>query len=360
MSGFLGELGKKLAERWVSLLVLPGAMYLAVACVATVLGHRHALDPVLLADRVTVWAASPAAAGVGGQLVLLAAVLAAAAGAGLVAQALGSAVERLVLAADWRTWPSPLRKLAEVRVNSRHRRWMEAHPAYCELRDRAEKDLRAGRPVDDEHRAELRAAHHRLVRISLEAPDRPTWSGDRIHAVDVRLDRDLYVHLPTIWPHLWLCLPDTARTEITTARAALAGATTLGGWALLYLPLAWWWWPAALISAVLAAIAWRRTRTTAEVYALLLEAVTRLHLKELAEHLGIDPKDKTPTALGQSVTHRLHSQPPPPPALPEPAPAERRGPSARPDTSPPTPAIPEADRLPADPIKAEETQTLND
>ncbi len=50
-----------------------------------------------------------------------------------------------------------------------------------------------------------------MLRIATEAPDRPTWSGDRIHAVTVCLERDLHLDLPLVWPHLWLTLRENCR-----------------------------------------------------------------------------------------------------------------------------------------------------
>ena len=97
MSGLLGEIGKKLAERWLSMLVLPGTLYLAVAAAAGALGHTHALDVGRLAAEITRQAKSPAAASAGGQAVLFAAVLAGAAAAGVVVQALGVVIERVSL-----------------------------------------------------------------------------------------------------------------------------------------------------------------------------------------------------------------------------------------------------------------------
>ena len=44
MNAFLGELGRRLAERWVTLLLLPGALFVAAVTVASVLGHGRALD----------------------------------------------------------------------------------------------------------------------------------------------------------------------------------------------------------------------------------------------------------------------------------------------------------------------------
>jgi hypothetical protein len=68
-----------------------------------------------------------------------------------------------------------------------------------------------------------------MQRVAAEEPDRPTCSGHRIQAVTVRLERDHHLDLPVRWPHLWLILPETTRTEITTAEQALTRATTLGG-----------------------------------------------------------------------------------------------------------------------------------
>ncbi|WP_141575738.1 hypothetical protein [Actinomadura sp. WMMA1423] len=313
MSGFLNELGKKLAERWLSLLVLPGALYLAVATTAYTLGWAHAGDLHRLITILTTWAKTPPATTVGGQVVLVAGVLAASAAVGLAAQALGSVTERLALAAGWQAWWRPLRGLAEKRVTSRRNDWNSAHSDYHRLYDQARQAHQAGTQPNPNQREQRHAAYRALTRIALEEPERPTWTGDRIHAVTLRLRRDLNLDLPTVWPSLWLHLPDTTRTEITTARQALTTATTLTGWALLYAPLTWWWWPAALIAAGTALTAWRRTRTTTDIYARLLEATARLHTRTLSEHLGIDTTDATLPALGNTLTHHLHTQLPPPP-----------------------------------------------
>ena len=311
MGGFLGELGKKLAERWLSLLVLPGTLYLAVVAAAYALGQRHALDVPYLISRITTWAKTPAANSIAGQVIVLAAVLAAAAGAGLAAQALGSAVEHLTLAAGWRGWPWPLRTLADKLADSRRGRWTAAHDRYHQLKDQAEKARHdSGQRPDPAARY---AAYRAWMRISLEEPDRPTWCGDRINATSIRLSRDLNINLPDLWPVLWLHLPDQARAEITNARADLSRATTLAGWAVLYAPLTGWWWPASLVTTTLALTAWRRTRTATDTYAHLLEAATRLYLTTLASQLGLPPDDLSPPALGATITHQRLPTPPPTP-----------------------------------------------
>lgn len=44
MSGFLTELGTKIADRWMTLLVLPGLLWTAALAAALRLGQEHAVD----------------------------------------------------------------------------------------------------------------------------------------------------------------------------------------------------------------------------------------------------------------------------------------------------------------------------
>lgn len=313
MGGFLTELGKRLAERWLSLLVLPGALYLCVVAAARTLGHTHPFDVARLTDQITTWAAHPAASDVGGQVVLLAAVLAGAAAVGLAAQALGSLTERLCLAADWRDWPSPLRRLAAWRTTRRSRRWARVARTWHRHREDATRALVRGQRTDP---APRHAAHQAMIRTAPEEPERPTWSGDRLNAVAVRLERDQHLDLATLWPHLWLILPEEVRTEITTARQALTRATTLTAWALLCVPLTAWWWPAALITAALALTGRARTRTATDTYALLLEAATRVYTRDLADRLGLDSNEPLSPETGDALTRHLSPSPPPVPVEP--------------------------------------------
>jgi hypothetical protein len=309
MGGFLDELGKKLADRWFQLLVLPGALYLAVAIAARTLGQSRPFDLHQLITQVIAWAKTPAATTVGGQVVLLAAALAGAAAVGLASQTLGSLIERVTLAAGWRTWMPPFLQLAGRRVGRRQSRWDSQHAIYSDHYNRAQQG-------NDPDPAERRAAYRARTRIAPERPERPTWTGDRINAVDVRLTRDLHLDLPTVWAALWLTLPDPARTEITAARQALASATTLTAWAVLYALLAGLWWPAVLIAIILAVTGWHRTRAGADAYATLLEASTRLHAGDLGRQLEADQVPSVKQRTGESITATLHTEPPPlPPGL---------------------------------------------
>ncbi|MEU6831523.1 hypothetical protein ABZ894_22985 [Nocardia beijingensis] len=303
MSGLWSELAKKLAEKWFSLLVLPGAFYLALAATARTLGHAHALDVGLLTRRVTDYAKNPAVTSTGGQVLVLAALLATAAAVAFVAQSLGTLLERGVSAAEWQAWPLPGRYLARRSLTRRQRRWDSADADYRREYQQALAPDPTARPDPAlRHRAaRLRA------RISVERPERPTWSGDRIHAAAIRLDRDHHLDLAPVWPSLWLVLPDPVRDQITTARTALSRATTLAAWSVLYLALTIWWWPAAPLAAVIAATAHHRIRTTADTYATLLESATRLHATTLATQLGIDHTGPLDRQLGHTLTRHLRS-----------------------------------------------------
>ncbi|MER6162404.1 hypothetical protein ABT147_44115 [Streptomyces sp. NPDC001868] len=315
MGAMLAELGKKLAERWMSLLVLPGVLYLAVSAAARALGHAHPFDLDRLTEQISEWAGAPAVRTVGGQVVLLAAVLVASAVVGLIATALGSLAEQLHLATNWYTWPPGIRHLARRVTRSRVDRWKAAAETWHRLRDEA-ADARLRRErVDPLPRY---AAQVAMTRISVECPERPTWSGDRIQAVAVRLERDYHLDLSSVWPHLWMVLPDTVRADITTARQTLTRATALTAWAVLYLCLAVWWWPATAVTAALALASWRRTRAAADVYAHLLEAAARTYIRALAEHLSLDPVPLT-QEFGDTVTLHLTPSPPPRPRNDPPA-----------------------------------------
>ncbi|MEU0216594.1 hypothetical protein ABZ281_16365 [Streptomyces sp. NPDC006265] len=303
MGDFLSALGEKLAERWLTLLVLPGALYIAAVVAAPTLGHAHPLDASRLTHQIALWAKSPTVTTVSGQIILLAAILVSAAAAGLAAQALGRIMEILTLAADWRAWwPGWVSDIVGWCVKKRCERWDSANVAYQAARTAAADARVHGTLVD---RAARDAAYRELARIAQIRPDRPTWSGDRIHSVSIRLRDELGLDLAWAWPSLWLTLEEQVRTEITSARTSLTRATTLAGWAVLYAPLTGWWWPAIVVTATLAVTAWRQTRTAADTYAQLIDAATRLHILDLAKQLDLPHNGPATPEIGSTITAHL-------------------------------------------------------
>lgn len=148
-----------------------------------------------------------------------------------------------------------------------------------------------------------------MTRLATEQPDRPTWCGDRMNAVAVRLERDVNLDLALVWPQLWLVVPETVRAELTAARQALTRASTLAGWAVLYTSLIVVWWPAAPLVAVLAVTARSRIRAASDSLAALVEAAARLHAADLARQLGLDIAGPFGLDTGDALTRMLRSEP---------------------------------------------------
>jgi hypothetical protein len=308
VSDLWSELSRQLADRWFSLLVLPGALYLAVALAARTLGEQHPLDIELLYQRIAAEAERPAVTGTAGQIMLLVIALAGAAAAGVAAQAVGALVERVALTSGWNRWPLAAATATVWWVEFRQRRWDDADRAH-------EEQLQLALLPDAGDRPDLtvrKMAAARRSRIAVERPERLTWTGDRIQAVVQRLDRDHHVDLAIVWPYLERVIPDDLRADIQEARQAMSRAATLAGWAALYALLTWWWWPAALLALLIAATSRHRIRSTTDTYARLLEVAARLHLPALATQLGIDHTGPLDRPLGTDLTQRLRTVLPPP------------------------------------------------
>jgi len=295
VNAFLGELGKKLAERWLTLLVLPGLLYLSVLTVAAILGQHHATDVGILRAWVDTAAAAPASSSPAVVLAGAIGILSGAAGAGLAATALGQLIQQV--------WTTPGRR-APARWLTRWRRdrW---NRAYATVRTTLE-DLATARadttPNPSLASRGLDAKVAACARICLVPADRPTWIGDRLRATDERIHLTYRLDMSAAWPRLWLIIPDTARTELSTAHDSYTAAATLTGWALLYLAAGTWWWPALLIAAITGTTAWIRARAATTVLAALTETTVDLYGPELARQFGITcPGTLTPD-IGHTLT----------------------------------------------------------
>ncbi|GGW47705.1 hypothetical protein GCM10010503_25760 [Streptomyces lucensis JCM 4490] len=281
MNAFLSELGRKLAERWITLLVLPGALFTALAGAGLLLGQRDALGLRRLGRLAEGFAARydhrPGAA-----VVLLCGVFAAGAVTGLLARGLGAAVEKVWLLAG-PPW------LTGRLVSRRQDRWARADAA-----------ARLAGPAEE---AALVAARNA---IALVPPARPTWIGDRLRGVGLRVHGQYGLDLAFTWPRLWPLLPEACRNDLIAARQAMADAATLGGWGLLYLCLGVQWWPAALGGVVLLLMGWGRGRDAAGNLADLTESAVDLYAADLARSLGAAlPLGRVTPALGRQLSERF-------------------------------------------------------
>ena len=286
MTGLLGELGKKLAERWLATIVLPGLLLVGAVVVAVRLGQRNPFDVARLTGWLDATAGSPAARSAGTVLLLTTGALLAAGAAGLAAEALGAAAGRCCEAQS-----RPLTRW-------RRRRWAQADRRAREaLRQAASDVTRPYPPLVDALRA--RDA------IGLREPARPTWVADRFLAVDQRVAEAYALDLSAVWPRLWLIADEPARAQIAAAQDGYGAALRLFGWGVLYLALGVLWWPSAVAGAVVVAVARPRIRRAAAVLAEMVESTVDLYAAALAQRMGFAVTGRLEAEVGRALTAAL-------------------------------------------------------
>jgi hypothetical protein len=302
MSGFLAELGSKIADRWVNLLVLPGLLWTAALAAGLRLGQDHPVDVA----RLRVWldqvAGQPASHDIATVALAAAAILLASAAVALAASAVGALLQRL-----W-VMPGDLPPAAWLRRRRQHR-WQQATAQLkTAIARAAHPDAHHADPAEAARRA--RRALRRQARIGPAQPMRPTRIGDRFHATALRIRDHNGLDLDLVWPRLWTVLPDPLRTDLTTAQDAYTAAARLAAWGIFYLALTAAWWPATLISLVIFSTAAIRAQASADVLADLIETAADLHAKDLATALDLPLAGVTnPAELGRSITQRLQAAP---------------------------------------------------
>lgn len=278
MGIFFQELAKKLAERWLSLLALPGALLLVVAFIGLQLGHRRALH-WSQARRLAKTAAEALSREPAGTQALLALVLLLATGGiGLATQALAPVTRSIWLG----RWPRLAAPLSRQRVRRRRTRWHR--------RVEKRRELEGAHPHGSRtpgQQAAIDTAAEKVNDLAMAEPGRPTWMGDRIHATErVALDR-YGLDLPFAWPRLWLLLPETTRNEVTAVHATFASAVAAGTWAWAYLALGVFWWPSAMVAVVIGITGWVRARSAVNDLSVLTESAVDLHGRALGIELGV-------------------------------------------------------------------------
>jgi hypothetical protein len=273
IEALLGEVGRRLSDRWLIRALGPGLLWCAVAAFAVWPGRTGPFDL-----REAVLAAAATLDKLGGRLSLavLCGALAVLGGAlaGLTAQAAGAAARFVWLG----QWPGPGRRLAAARTARRRQR------------------------------AERRLAAQGQVKPAVYLPARPTWIGDRIRLTDDRVAAQYGLRLALIWPRLWQLLDLDTRTMVSGARDRFERAGTLAGWALLYAALTPWWWPAAVLGAGLAGLAWWRGRTSAALFAETVEVTVDLRHRGLVTALGYPLQEGRPldAATADAINDQLH------------------------------------------------------
>ncbi|MES5821449.1 hypothetical protein [Streptomyces sp. RG80] len=294
MNPLLATLGGKLTERWLNLLVLPGALFLAATAVGTTLGHRHWHDIDRLRTTLDELAARPALDRTGTAALLVALALLTATAASLAAQFLGGVIERY-----WLRFGRD--RLSRTLTARRARRWQDLDTRYEEAITSSGSGSSGNGSSDILARIEDLAEAR--DRVALRRPARPTWYGDRVQAAADRVHAAYGVDLAALWPRLWLILPEPAVRQIQSAHDSFGAAARLAAWAVGYALLACWWWPAALVAVGCAAVARSRARDALDALAGLIEAAVDVHGRELAERIGLIGTDSA--VLGREAGDRM-------------------------------------------------------
>jgi hypothetical protein len=291
MTVFLAELGKKIAERWVTLLVLPGLLFIAAATTAAILGQAKSTDITALRAWLDGLAADSRPERPGVLILLATAILLAAVASALAANLISSLIMR-----TWTTTAS--HGLAALTIRYRQRRW---HSADSRLDQAKRQALRQ----PDQSAPDVAAARAARDRIGVREPASPTWIGDRLKEMSYRVHETYDLDLATLWPRLWLVAPDSVRSELGTAQDAYAASGRLAGWGTLYIILGLRWWPALVIGAITCCVGWQRARNSTAVLAQLVESAVDLHVRDLAERLGIDTNGRPARELGPTIAELL-------------------------------------------------------
>ncbi|GAB3234432.1 hypothetical protein GCM10027447_31530 [Glycomyces halotolerans] len=128
---------------------------------------------------------------------------------------------------------------------------------------------------------------------------------DRLARLRGKLAASFSLDLATVWPPVWLHMPELNRQEVVAARTAVRDGATRLGWGLLYLALGAWWWPMALVGAGLLLDGRRRCWTAMDDFARIVEASVQVHALELAVRLGLAETGPLTRSLGFRITAYL-------------------------------------------------------
>ncbi|MFJ3714331.1 hypothetical protein [Streptomyces sp. NPDC090057] len=302
MTTFLQELSKKAAERWATVLLGPGLLFVVCVIVANHQGFDHALDLDQLRAYVRAVATDKAHQKPGGLAVAAGVVLVGSAAAGLAAASAGRLVER--------AWtPTGPRWYVGLLTRLRTRCWDRVDRALTEAVREAGRQVARDRVrglAPDRTFPAVERLRARRTALSPRRPDRPTRSAQRMEDAAWRVERSYGLNLAEVWPHVWAVADGQVRDDIQILQDNYAAAGRLVAWsaALLGLTAATGWWPAAVLAAALATVALRRGRAAIDTLAVLVGAAVDLYVRDVAERMGVacpEPFTATGAARLQAI-----------------------------------------------------------
>jgi hypothetical protein len=219
LSAFWKAVGGKLADRWLAVSVPALVFWLGGLAAWTY--QRGGLDSL---STKTGWLEKQTAPIQ--VLVIVIALLAVAASAVLV-ERLATPTLRL-LEGYWPSWSAPLRRRLTARLVERaradKRRWQHAYAAVRPPATPTAEQLSTYARLERRRRRRPAAATYFL----------PTPIGNILRAAERRPVDKYGLETISLWPRLWLLLPDSTRRELLAARTSVDGAVTAAIWGLFF------------------------------------------------------------------------------------------------------------------------------
>lgn len=280
MLGTLGaDLGRKIAERWGSLLGSPALVFWTGGLLAWTWAHGGFTGPDSgWGELERWWAQSFGTTSVVVQALFAVVALLLVVGSAQLAELLVFGALRL-LEGYWPRWARPVRNgVIFVRgkaVGRRIERWRTL--------------ARRRKELTPNERSEYAVLNRWRMGVPADPGDRmPTKLGDVLKAAESRSRHRYGLDSVVCWPRLWMAMPETARVEVATARVRLDDGARLWLWSAFFgvwTVFAWWALVLALMGMV---VGYRVALAASSSYGQLVQACYDLYRRDLYDAMGQD------------------------------------------------------------------------
>ncbi|WP_069472620.1 hypothetical protein [Candidatus Marithrix sp. Canyon 246] len=149
----------------------------------------------------------------------------------------------------------------------------------------AQKNYKGLPPLSRSEFAEYADLDWQLMYIPKLEQRLPTRLGNLLRAIESRPGEKYGLNIFICWPRLWLILPESVKTELTTARANLEATARIWLWGLLFLVWTIYSYWAIAISIITIILAYRWMLQAAATYGQLIESSFDLYRHELYKQL---------------------------------------------------------------------------
>lgn len=269
LTKFWEGIGSKLSERFIAAVFSPAFAFWLGGALAWAWRNRNKG----YLETLDAWANRLDTLPIFAQVALVILALLGVTASGFVAQRLSLPVLRL-LEGYWPGWLRPLRDALVTRKQHRFEKWGDQWQKLQAIDEHKLTRRQYDELVDLEDRLRGTPSSARVM---------PTRLGNILRAAEGRPEDRYGLDGVRCWPRLWLMLPDTTRTELTTSRGSLDASAVGWLWSALFVvwtPLAWWAAPVGIAAAV---FMYRELLTSAEVFGELFVSAYDLHRSSLYE-----------------------------------------------------------------------------